>query len=86
LLAVDLGLVDRQLGEPPMRLKGNPIGALNAFQRTGDREGLAAEHFQFGTQLEVVGRFFRPAEARVGQAAEVVAAGVAAAASDGGGQ
>jgi hypothetical protein len=78
--------VDRQFGQPPVRLQGNSIGALHAFQRTGDRERLAAENFQFRSDFEVVGRIVRPAEPRIDQAAEVVATRVAAAAGDGGGQ
>jgi hypothetical protein len=67
-----------------MRFQCEAIRPLHAFERASDRERLAAEHFQLGPQLEVVGRVFRPPEPRIGQAAEVIAARVAAAAGDGG--
>jgi hypothetical protein len=78
--------VDGELGQATLRFQCETVSALHSLQGTGDREWLAAEHFQLGAQFEVVGRVFRPAKSRISQAAEVIAARVAAAAGDGGGQ
>jgi hypothetical protein len=78
--------VNRQFGDPPTPFEGDAVGSLHAFQRAGHRVRLAAEHFQLGARLVIVGGFFRSAQTRVGQAAEVIAPRIAAAAGDGGGQ
>jgi hypothetical protein len=74
--------VNRQFGQSPLRLQGDAVGALHAFKRAGDRERLAAEHFQLRPQLEVVGRLFRPAQTGIGQPAEIIGPRIAAAAGD----
>jgi hypothetical protein len=86
LFAIYLSLVDGELGKPPVRFESDALRSLHALQRAGDGEGLAAQHFQLGARAEIVRRFFRPAEAGVRQAAEVIAARVAAAAGNRGGQ
>jgi hypothetical protein len=78
--------VNGQLGNSPLGLQGDAFRALHPFQGAGDREGLAAERFELGAHAEVVSRIFRPAETRIGQAAEIVAPRIAAATGDGGGQ
>jgi len=76
--------VNRQLGATSLSLEGQAFGALHALERAGDRIRLAAEHFQLGARLVVVGGIFRAAQAGIRQAAEVIAPRVAAAARDGG--
>jgi hypothetical protein len=67
-----------------VRIEGKPLGALHPLERAGHREGLAAERFQLGAGLEIVGRFLGTSQPGIGQAAEIMASRVAAAARDGG--
>ena len=78
--------MNRQLRHAALRLQGEAIRPLHALQRAGHRERLAAENFQLGADPEIVGGFFRPPEPRIGQAAEIVAPRIAAAAGDRGGE
>jgi hypothetical protein len=60
----------------------NPFRALDPLQRAANRIRLAAEHFQFGSHFEIVGRFGGSAKAIQNQPTIVEGSWIAAATFD----
>src|SRR4029453_13086641 len=75
-------VVNLQPGDAGLRLQGDSISALNPLQRPGNWKWIAAENLQLGA-LAIIGiRLVGTSQGGIAEAAEVIAPGIAPAASD----